>query len=523
MSGRDEPSFVRLRGRGGYLWTVRTARVERLFADGVLLPDSLVLGRRTIRRTASRVVEAVDLKAGGPSVIVKTYLRRPGLDDLFRGILYRSSGEIERRNAAGLLRLGIPVPEPLAAGTRRIGLSSESVIVEERIEEAEELGAVLFRGRITARARDRIIEALAFLFRRLHDGGAALGDPHLGNLLLAGGLEEPRIIPVDLRRVRLGGRLPRSLRVSNLALLGIAARGLSSGADRRMFIATYLGEGSNPAERSALLEEVEARMTSLLLANARRRARRAVRGNRRFGRRRAGDVLWVYRTEALPEIEEILRDPKSVFRSPDRVLKDGRSSSVVIRGRLVVKEFRPKRLRSPFLDRLRLSRPLRGLARSIILQILGIPTAPVLAAGERRRRGLVTGGFLVSREVPGAKTLLGALREGACGIDGAAADRGLLRSTGRLIGRLHEAGITHRDLKALNILVDERGRIALVDLDGLRAAGRVGLRRAAKDLGRLLRDLRAEADGPALEKEAVEGYLEARKGIDRDRFLSLEA
>jgi tRNA A-37 threonylcarbamoyl transferase component Bud32 len=518
--GPDGPTFARIEGRGGFRWTVRTSLAGRLFADGVLLPDPLVLGRRTIRRTASRLVEAVDPKAGGPPLIVKTYLRRPGLDDLFRGILYGSSAEIERGKAAGLLRRGIDVPEPIAAGTRRIGLSSESVLVEERIEGAEELGAVLSRGKIPAVARDRIIEALAVLFRRIHDAGAALGDPHLGNLLLAGGFDAPRLIPVDLRRVRLGRRLTERRRASNLALLGIASLGLASRADRRRFIAAYLGEGSTQAGRRALLEAVEACMAPLLLATARRRARRARRGIRRFGRRRAGDVVWLYRTDALPEIEEVLRDPEGAFRSPDRVLKEGRSSSVVIRGGLVVKEFRPKRIRSLFLDRLRLSRPLRGLARSIVLETAGIPTARVLAAGERRRGVLSTGGFLVSREIPGARTLLGALREGAPGPGGAAPARGLLRSAGRLVGRLHQAGISHRDLKALNVLVDGRGRLALVDLDGLRAAGRVGLRRAARDLGRLLRDLAAEAGGPAFVAEAVEGYFDARKGLDRDRFLA---
>jgi tRNA A-37 threonylcarbamoyl transferase component Bud32 len=61
-------------------------------------------------------------------------------------------------------------------------------------------------------------------------------------------------------------------------------------------------------------------------------------------------------------------------------------------------------------------------------------------------------------------------------------------SLGRMIGRLHAAGATHRDLKAANLLVVETDsglKTWLVDLDGLRIGGTVSFDRQARDIARL--------------------------------------
>jgi serine/threonine protein kinase len=59
---------------------------------------------------------------------------------------------------------------------------------------------------------------------------------------------------------------------------------------------------------------------------------------------------------------------------------------------------------------------------------------------------------------------------------------------GRLLGRMHASGASHRDLKAANLLVVQRGHdvIAyLVDLDGLQMGDNVEAKRQARDLARL--------------------------------------
>lgn len=67
---------------------------------------------------------------------------------------------------------------------------------------------------------------------------------------------------------------------------------------------------------------------------------------------------------------------------------------------------------------------------------------------------------------------------------GVAAAHGVLRAVAECIARLHDEGLSHRDLKAENLLVTAAGQVELVDLDGL-ARRRIDLERVARDLTRL--------------------------------------
>src|SRR5262249_1447667 len=84
---------------------------------------------------------------------------------------------------------------------------------------------------------------------------------------------------------------------------------------------------------------------------------------------------------------------------------------------------------------------------------------PRRAAGERvprGRAGLVIRSFFVTRAVPGAKAADARWRAIlAAPADGArrAARRALARTVGDLLGRLHAAGVYHRDLNNVNLLV----------------------------------------------------------------------
>ncbi len=70
-----------------------------------------------------------------------------------------------------------------------------------------------------------------------------------------------------------------------------------------------------------------------------------------------------------------------------------------------------------------------------------------------------------------------------------------LAATARLVARLHDEGLSQRDLKAENVLVAADGAVALVDLDGI-ARRRLDLARIARDLARLNASFRDR--GPAM-------------------------
>lgn len=122
----------------------------------------------------------------------------------------------------------------------------------------------------------------------------------------------------------------------------------------------------------------------------------------------------------------------------------------------------------------------RGVAEFRLLREAarrGVPVPAALATLYLRRGAHYRAAILIER-IPGARTLA----ELAIGGDAPWAD------AGRLVARMHRAGLDHADLNADNILIDARGQAHVIDLDRgrLRAPGE-GWRRW--NLARLHRSL----------------------------------
>ena len=106
---------------------------------------------------------------------------------------------------------------------------------------------------------------------------------------------------------------------------------------------------------------------------------------------------------------------------------------------------------------------------------LGIPTAVPLAIAELRKGRTTTGGGLISRYLAGTSPLserllpraatAGPEREGVPAGPLPEAARDILVRTGKLVRRMHDLGVWHRDLHAGNILVGNAGTsLYIVDL-----------------------------------------------------------
>lgn len=149
---------------------------------------------------------------------------------------------------------------------------------------------------------------------------------------------------------------------------------------------------------------------------------------------------------------------------------------------LAVKWNHPRGLRRAVAEHLRGSRAARAARGARELERAAIAHPRTLAVAEVRRLGRVHESFLLTRfladalPLPAAAPALRADR---------ARRRRVVRALGDLIGRLHAAGLDHRDLKHSNLLLRGGGSFALLDLDSLVPPRRPGLRARARALGQL--------------------------------------
>jgi tRNA A-37 threonylcarbamoyl transferase component Bud32 len=143
-----------------------------------------------------------------------------------------------------------------------------------------------------------------------------------------------------------------------------------------------------------------------------------------------------------------------------------------------------------FLGRFRRSRALAAWQRGHALLARGIPTARPLVVSEPRGGWFARDSYLVTERIAGAVDLHEYARRLASRTtpDRERRVRQLAQSVGTLIGRMHAAGLSHRDLKANNLIVVERAGsvdVLMIDLDGLRVRRTVGPATRSRDLGRL--------------------------------------
>lgn len=119
------------------------------------------------------------------------------------------------------------------------------------------------------------------------------------------------------------------------------------------------------------------------------------------------------------------------------------------------------------------------ILRMLRQQDLRVPTA---IAARYRRSGFTYRAALLMRLIPGTRTLVDVLGNGA--------DVGrILPDVAAAIADLHRAQVWHADLNAMNILIDEEGIVWLIDFDRAQT-GIDDPARLAGNLDRLRRSLR---------------------------------
>jgi len=153
----------------------------------------------------------------------------------------------------------------------------------------------------------------------------------------------------------------------------------------------------------------------------------------------------------------------------------------------------------------------RAFAEYRLLETLvagGLPV-PVPVAARYERRGFWYRCDLITRRIPGARSLTAVL-----------ADSPLAQPSWALVGatiaRLHRAGVDHADLNAHNILIDGRGAVSVVDFDRGRIRGAGAW--AGRNLSRLQRSLRKISVGLPADRFSGESWQSLMSGYAGERL-----
>ena len=517
---------------GGIRWRLWPEYRDRLVGpDGLRLDEWVRAGQaRVVKDGPHRTVYHVALP--GLDFYLKHY-RLHGLRAWLRQALRPAKARREFDRATGVASYRIPTITPLGFGIRYAGLlPADSYLLTRGLPGVTPLSRFLgaARAEVTAAfpgaARQELGRELGVLIARMHRAGILHQDLHAANLLVRlEGSRPPGLFVIDLHAVHLGRPLAWPVRRANLVMLNRSFILHANRADRLRFWLAYCEEwqrgraAGTAADRSELtLSSPPARLPShrptlaprhaetardlerrTWISNLRfwkSRDRRCLQTNRRYEAVRAPGVGGhVVRDLDAGTVAALLADPDEPFRRPGiRLLKDSRSTTVaelelrrdgVLRP-VIYKRFRVTSRSDPWAALVRTPPALRSWIHGHGLRERGLPTARPLAVLHRRRRGLVSEGYLLTEKIAGAQDLRAALKSLDCL---AAAERraGLWRRIEQVAGlvrELHRRQLSHRDLKAANVLADKE-QVWLIDLVGVRRHRRLRRGRRVQNLARL--------------------------------------
>jgi tRNA A-37 threonylcarbamoyl transferase component Bud32 len=465
---------------GGFRWSLLPdLRAQLLNESGLRLPEWLQSGQaRVVKEGPHRVVYRVELP--GLCFYVKhnfVHDQRAWLRQLVRP----SKARIEFDRVMAAAERGIPTISPLALAEQETQVGSgESILITQSIEDCIPLhyflAAVLptFAEPRASHLRQQLAVELGKLVARIHEAGILHHDLHAGNLLVRIGAEEGvQLFVVDLLAVKMGPPLDWAQSRDNLVMINCWFTFRVNRADRLRFWKAYfearrLGvwqrDRFGTKHYAKELHEIEELSWQRNLRFWSRRDKRCLT-NCRYYRKVKGPAVAGH---AVMEIEdkdlaELLSDPDAPFRRDDlNVLKESLSSTVIeldypVNGRLrrvIYKRFRVTSWKDPIASLFRATPALRSWIHGQGFRERGLPTARPFVVLHRRRFGLWQEGYLLTEKIAHADDLHDYLQN----LDSAPTPRrlGLLRrlidQVARTIRALHQRQLSHRDLKAANIL-----------------------------------------------------------------------
>lgn len=500
--------FERLE-KQGIVWTATPAArfvVESLNGSLTHPEKAEIIKSSPIRR-----VLALELRHGDGKkmeLFVKHH-RRMALKESLKDLIRISKARNEWRLTRAIAACGVPTVEPLAFGERRrLGILRESYFVSKRLPACESVHELVLReakrehlGAGFKKKREFILE-LARLIARVHQKGIDHRDLHAGNVLIEK-KEGNRFYLLDLDRAKIHPRLSRRRRVAALAQFSMFFTLFVSRADRLRFFKEYYRQDPAPwsdyPKWARLIEDKTQRMVNRLY---RRRDKCCLKENKHFRKLKTPPFAGFFRKEvAGTPLAGILRDPEKLFQEPGIApIKESREKIVkcapfTLDGKnvdVMMKRYQARngwqRLKGLF----RWSKGKKCWYAANALHQRRISTALPLAYIAEKRWGIARKNYFFYEFVPNSFLLALYLRD--CFTPPLFASqprlkRALLVQCAHFIRHLHERGIYHADLKAGNILVQEKRvgefEFYLIDFDDVKICRRISRARQYRNLMQL--------------------------------------
>lgn len=477
---------------------------------------------RIVKDGPLRTVYHVDL--GSTGIYIKHY-RVPGLRPKIRQWFRRGKARNEGEKALGLAAIGIGTVEPVALGEQRLfGVILENYLVTKEIPEVEPLDQFLektlaqFSPQRAIEIRRQIGNELARLCARLHENGYVHQDFHPGNLLIRfDSKEHPCLMLIDLDALRLRPvPLPVHEIRDNLAQLNNYFWSRSSRVERLRFLEHYLKfrkrhNPLSPMEMAKFARQIESATRTWAERLWRRWAKRG-QGTNKYFKTFTAPSTWgvISRKLEREEVKAIINDPDSLIYAPDAViLKHSKSSTVAevtIRTnqgekRVVLKKIPTIKATDFWFGWIKQHRSWRSWKAGGHLTARGIPTPEPLAYISKGGPGTSS---LLARLYPTSTYTIQERPEGMLSLakhmedflihlpehERVAAIKSSIQPMAGLLRQMHEKSISHRDLKAANILIrplaDGSWReMSLIDLVGVTLLHPLPRRYRVKNLARV--------------------------------------
>jgi tRNA A-37 threonylcarbamoyl transferase component Bud32 len=482
---------------GGVRWQLRSDYAERLLGpEGIRLDEWLRAGQaQVVKHGPHRTVYRVAL-AG-----LNVYLKHFKLNDVrarLRQMVRPPKARMEFDRALGIAARQVPTVVPVGVGVRRDGENAgESFLVTHTLDNVcgldvfiESTLRTFAATRLTA-VRFQLAGKLGELIGRLHDAGVLHGDLHAANLLIRlDPGDEIRLFLIDLHAVHLGRPLDWPTSRENLVILNRWFSLRVSRADRLRFWQEYCRfrsaffAGQHRKDLFVRARELEARTWESNRTFWRHRDRRCLVSNRYYQRVKGPAASGIVMRELdRPTVDAILANPDAAFTERGAtILKNSRSSTVVestmlvngVARPVIYKRFLVTSWHDPVTALVRRSPAIRSWVFGHGLRERGLPTARPLAVLHRRRNGLCREGYLITEKIENATDLRRWLQQANTLPVNERQTKLRLRigQVAKLVRDLHERGLSHRDLKAPNLLVAGE-RIFFIDLVGVSRHRRV--------------------------------------------------